>query len=294
MTKVFVSQEDKSVNFLLDNGQECRYARHSDEYIIVYLSSHNGCNMACRFCHLTQTGQTSFVESTVEEMEAQAKLVLDHYVSQVHNGKEKLAKRVHFNWMAKGDPMSSSVIRGKWLRLTTMLELAALSCMLTEVRFNLSTIFPKEHTVLAKAALRTVMVRDNVPVIYYSLYSLKEEFRKRWLPKAEDPRVVLKALGVWQKQTKGKVVLHWAFIEGENDNEEDLIELVKVVRQEQVRAKFNLVRYNPFSENQGRETNDVDRQRLFDYMLEKMELPGSRIVPRVGFDVAASCGMFQH
>jgi hypothetical protein len=52
-------------------------------------------------------------------------------------------------------------------------------------------------------------------------------------------------------------------------------------------ARFNLVRYNPFSDGQGREPEEARLEALFDALVPAMRLPGSRIVPRVGFDVAA-------
>ncbi len=74
--EVLHSYEDKSVNFVFDNMLEARFVRRVEDYFIVYLSSHDGCNKACRFCHLTQTKQTSFNETTLEEYLIQAKTVL--------------------------------------------------------------------------------------------------------------------------------------------------------------------------------------------------------------------------
>ena len=59
---VLTSTQDESINYIFKEkeGQfEARYVQRVPEYAIVYLSSHTGCNYNCRFCHLTQMGETS-------------------------------------------------------------------------------------------------------------------------------------------------------------------------------------------------------------------------------------------
>jgi len=50
--KILQSQEDQSVNFIADDGNdgflEARYVRREDNYFIVYLSSQTGCIKACQ------------------------------------------------------------------------------------------------------------------------------------------------------------------------------------------------------------------------------------------------------
>jgi 23S rRNA (adenine2503-C2)-methyltransferase len=286
---VLRSAQDLSANFVSASGQESRFVRRTDDFFIAYLSSHNGCNLSCRFCHLTQTGQTSFVESSLSEMWDQARLVLEHYRQQVASGAQPPASKVHFNWMARGEPLASSVVTGQWEALTQGLVDLAASHGLHDVRFNVSSIFPKEAQAHKKLAL---MRGAHRPIVFYSLYSVDPAFRKRWLPKAADPSEVLDALSQWQASTDGEIVFHWALIHNENDSVEAVEAVKAAISSRGIRARFNLVRYNPFSEGQGVESHEDVLDDRFNRLRAAMTVPGSRIVPRVGFDVKASCGMF--
>jgi 23S rRNA (adenine2503-C2)-methyltransferase len=281
-----ISTLDKSVNFVLDNGQEARYVRREDDYFIVYLSSHNGCNKACRFCHLTQTNQTDFVEATMDDFVIQATLVLNHYRDMVKTGQEPAASRIHFNWMARGEPLDNSVVITQWKDVVQKLTSQAYQVGITSLSFNLSTIVPA--TYLGDFTFSG----DVQPHIYYSLYSLEKEFRRRWLPKAKEPLSVLADLKAWQSRTNGNLTLHWAMIEGENDDSHTVDRIASAVTEIGLTAKFNLVRYNPYSSSQGNEPEENVLAQRFAQIVPVMIAPGSRIVPRVGFDVKASCGMF--
>ena len=291
-TITLASQQDLSVNFFLPSGQESRYVRRSDDYFICYISSHDGCNKSCRFCHLTQTGQTSFNEARIEDMLEQARLVFLHYKTEVLSGRQSAVSRIHFNWMARGEPLASSVVTGQWAELTSALTGIALEAGVIDLKFNISSIFPVSKNKLNDVNVLDAFDSGVAPVIFYSLYSLDRLFRKRWLPKARDPHEVLAQLAEWQLRTGGELVLHWAMIEGENDDEATMSDIINEVNAHGLKARFNLVRYNPHSAEQGQEPeiSVLDARLLQIY--STMQVPGSRIVPRVGFDVKASCGMF--
>ena len=283
--RVLYSAEDASVNFINDRPDggalESRFVRREQDYFIAYLSSFTGCNKACRFCHLTQTRQTMMTPATIDDFEDQALKVFRHY-RQFDD-----AMRVNFNFMSRGEPLTNPHILDNWIGVKSRLQSLATQHGLV-AKYNISTIMPDN---MADRSLVDIFGSTGAQ-LYYSLYSLKTDFRKRWLPLAMDPHAALWKLVEWQQKSGQLVTLHWAFIEGQNDDLETLEEIVMAILVRGLNVKFNCVRYNPYSDAQGKESREEVIQRNFKYLADAFGNEHSRIVPRVGFDVAASCGMF--
>lgn len=283
--QVLRSAMDRSVNFVRDAPDggmfEARFVARSDDYAIAYVSSHSGCRLACRFCHLTQTGQTLFSPATHWDLMGQLMRVLQH----MDEGGIR-PPRLHVNFMARGEPLANPQITGSFAffaaRATEETRRRGMG-----VRFNLSTVFPADRDVDLSAAFGAWPVTP-----YWSLWSVDAKFRKRWLPRAEPPERSLDRLLRFQATTGREVVLHWGLIAGENDREEDLDGLVRLLDGSGLRARLNLVRYNSFSDRTGQEAAPDRMNRFLEVLGPVLGLPGSRIVPRVGRDVKASCGMF--
>lgn len=207
------SVEDDSVNFVF-SGEfpgffEARYVRRSPKYFAVYLSSQSGCRQACRMCHLTATGQTDDANATLENYMEQAAYVFKHY----DNGCPK-AEIVHFNFMARGEAFANELFLKHGKELFDRLGAESLKRDLFP-RFLVSTVMPKN---MISQSLSKLFPIVN-PEIYYSIYSVSEDFRKRWLPKAMPVDEALKMLKEYQENTKKIIKLHWAFIEGQNDRD---------------------------------------------------------------------------
>lgn len=282
------SAEDQSVNFVapFEGGMlEARYVRRVEHYMIAYLSSHAGCDQACRMCHLTQTRQTSRAPASLSDYSEQAARVLRHY----DDHGVAPAQSVNFNFMARGEPLLNPSLLNNWAFLYRDLSAQASERGL-EAMFNVSTTMPAET---APVPLADIFGRSPPNLqVFYSLYSMRPSFRRRWLPYAMDPHQALDKLTDWQVKHAGKVVLHWSFIDGENDDLETVDEIIQEVNARGLKARFNLVRYNPYSPAQGKEPNLTLLSDRLNRLRFGLGEPASRMVPRIGFDVKASCGMF--
>lgn len=285
--QVLKSHEDASVNFTKetsDNGfLEARFVQRVPHYFITYLSSHTGCNKSCRFCHLTATKQTMMTEASLDDYLQQADQVLFYYKNR---GKEKTEEIVNFNFMARGEPLANSTILHNSNELFDQLGRKATDLGL-KPQFMISSIIPEDFSVKLSD-----IFSDERATLYYSLYSTQEKFRKRWLPKAMDCYKALDLIAEFQAETGRQIALHWAFIEGQNDNMDELHKTMEDVKSRGVNARFNLVRYNPHSDRYGVEPAESQIIQLFDTVKSYLPESNSRIVPRVGHDVKASCGMF--
>lgn len=269
---------DPSVNFIesaLVGFTEARYVRKSKDYFICYLSSQTGCNRGCTFCHLTATKQTRFEDVSEVGLVAQARIIFEHYRRQ------RRARYMHYNFMARGEPLANAFILDDSTTILTSLGRVAVEHDLF-ARFNISTIMP----MTMKQPLTAVFPVVH-PTIYYSIYSVDPTWRKAWLPAAMDVTDALRMLREYQILSKKTVKLHGAFIAGENDSADHVGAMLDAVEKAGLEAEFNVVRYNPASEAQGRET--VDLQRIVEQIGRQMPV---KVIPRVGPDAYASCGTF--
>jgi adenine C2-methylase RlmN of 23S rRNA A2503 and tRNA A37 len=279
------SSQDASVNWdrPADIGRiEARYVRRCPDYFVVYLSSQTGCDQGCRMCHLTATKQTRLRDVAPEELLEQAETVLDYYRREAPP-----ARSVHFNFMARGEPLANEHLLARADELLGELARRAVALNLRP-RYLVSTIFPK---VLGDRLLEDVFVTHH-PEIYYSLYSVRERFRRRWLPKALPVEEALDRLASWQRSTYKVCKIHHAFIAGENDSEADVHAVCDALESRRLMAHVNIVRYNPPGPRHGVEPPEEVIQRNAQIYRTRLPYARVRVIPRVGYDVQASCGMF--
>jgi adenine C2-methylase RlmN of 23S rRNA A2503 and tRNA A37 len=282
----YKSRQDASVNWdrPAEPGRlEARYVRRCPDYFVVYLSSQTGCAQACRMCHLTATGQTRLRDATVDEMLEQARTVLEHYRRE-----GPPARTVHFNFMARGEPLASRVLLAAPDFLLGELSRSAVALGLRP-RHLISTIYPRAA---GDRRLEDIFVTQH-PDFHYSIYSMSDRFRRHWLPKALPAGAALDRFASWQRSTDKIVTLHHAYIAGENDAEGDVHAICDALEERRLTVNVNIVRYNPHDPSRhGVEPSEEVIQR--NAAIYRSRLPNARVgvIARVGFDVAASCGLF--
>jgi 23S rRNA (adenine2503-C2)-methyltransferase len=280
--QILQSKQDSSVNFVSSIQEgffESRYVRRGD-YFIAYLSAQSACNRGCGFCHLTATGQTVGRDASKKDLLDQAKNVLSHYAMLKQERGEPPAPYMHFNFMARGEPLANAHLNDDVL--TSLGELASRSRLPSKV--NISTIMPK--TLRKPLAERFMYTK---PTLYYSMYSTKDDFRSKWLPGAMPHEQALEQLAEYNRVTGGAVKIHFAFIEGENDNWYEMVSISNAVKKAGLRdVSFNIVRYNPPDSSSKESSEQVISKNV---AVLRNSFP-VQVVTRVGFDVSASCGMF--
>jgi len=282
------SQIDRSVNFVeqqMEGFLESRYVRKKDDYFICYLSSQSGCNRGCRFCWLSATKQTKLEDASHIEYLEQASEVLKHYKQSDHP-----AKIIHYNFMARGEVLENkNILKDADSILYDLGKLAMAYDSNLSVKYNISTIIPRTFDKELTEVFKIIH-----PTIYYSLYSVNPDFRKKWIPNGLDVDSALQKLKNYQLYSKKKIKIHHCFIEGENDSIEDLERIIDAISKYKLDCEFNLVRYNPYSEEYGKESSIEVIQRNMDYISNMWPSfqNKTQVIERVGTDVYASCGTF--
>lgn len=301
------SKLDSSINYFINKGLEARFVQRVPEQVIVYLSSQYGCDQACRMCHLTQMGLTSTQDATEEEFRQQMHVVLlDYFLKE-----GRVPESINFNYMARGelllnqhrrlmreeDPLDLEQLADKEIFKVFIEHAYKNNIPLPQTNHYVSTIFPKEllnpvPNIDHPIALYELLGSFNYTV-FWSLYSLREEFRKRWLPKAMDPHYAVEMLwDYYDYPITPTPVIHHALIKGENNTEEDAYAITRFLEVSDIKYRVNLVLYNPYSPNQSEECSDENYERVARVFREAEGCERVQIVPRVGRDIAASCGVF--
>ena len=270
--------KDGSRNFIWDRGDgealEARYVVRDDHELICYLSSQTACGRACRMCHLTRTGQVRATNATVDDFRMQARQVIDYAMLSDHP-----FEIINYNFMARGEPLDNPTVHS-WLLRALQEEALVMEWM---PKFKISTIMP---TNVSLDLVKRFAIMQ--PDIYYSLYSVNPDFRKRWFPKAVTPEVGLAALKQWQDFSHKIPRIHLALIKNENDSEKDLVDLVATIQSSDLRVDFNIVRYNPYDDS-SQEGNWERAESIFTSLMPQSTV---QVIQRVGYEAKASCGMF--
>jgi adenine C2-methylase RlmN of 23S rRNA A2503 and tRNA A37 len=275
--RILNSSLDTSVNHVYEDGSEFRLVPR-EGYDTIYLSSHTGCGLGCRMCHLTATGQTKMIGLAPNDIVDRARAVLET---------ARQAQR-HYAFMSRGDALANPRINSALLQRLFM-ELPGR----TKTRVSISTIFPWATAALEDTLQTRFDDPDASPSFYWSLYSLDSAVRAKWLPDAGDPEIVAPALRAWLRRSNRELVVHYAIIKGVNDSVRTAHDIRHFLVRHELDSfvRFNMVRYNPPTAESA-EADEEAYQCHAEVFRSAFGAERVQIKKRVGYDVKASCGMF--
>lgn len=289
--RVLKSCEDDSVNFVFRINEkeafEARYVRRPEgnrRKMAIYLSSQSGCAQGCWFCHLTATAQTQYTNADSKIYLGQALKVFKYYDSIKD---QDPAQMVHFNFMARGEALANPLFLDQGQQLFNRLGEEVIERNL-QARFLVSTIMPISFRGKSLGKFFPV----SGPEIYYSIYSVRDSFRKTMMPAAMPVKEALGMLKKYHDETKKVVRLHWSFIRDKNDSKEDVLLMCDEILSSKLIAEVRIVRYNPYGPEYGEESPWPTIERNLEMIQRYLPFSSAKVITRVGRDVKASCGMF--
>jgi 23S rRNA (adenine2503-C2)-methyltransferase len=257
---------------------EVRYADKM-AYEVIYLSAQSGCNQGCRFCHLTTSGQTSYVNAKRDDIYKQALCGLE----QCRDHSDDLGL-VHYNWMARGEPLNNPTVNSDTLFILS--EMAMQKGM--RARHLISTIIPRDFCIRAEFVDRFYHLQ---PEIYWSLYTVDEDKRKHFMPNAAPVPAAVEKLLRWQEHSRKVIKVHFSVVPNLNDSKEDIEQLAYLLHGTGLRTDFNLIEFNAPEGVDAKPALSVEEAR--DIILSIMPKPTQVfIIPRIAPDAYVSCGMF--
>lgn len=240
-------------------------------------------------CHLTATNQRSFKPVGKAEYVQQLDVLLKHHDS--HTPSSATVRPVYINLMARGEPLANRELTHGFANIFQAWNNMCATRGLT-LFVNVSTIVP---TVAENLAIFPMFGKEFSPSVrlYYSMYSLSPTFRRKWLPNAMDPFRAMDMLRDIEMRTKVPITFHWPLIRGENDGDEDIEEIVAAIAARRFEGRYHLVRFNPPPGSQYQEPPSDRLEAVLRRMSKAFPDPKkSKMIPRVGEDVHASCGTF--
>jgi len=235
------------------------------------VSSQAGCVLDCSFC---ATGKQGFNRNLTS-----AEITGQLWVANRELGNPSRAKRIISNvvFMGMGEPM---------LNLDNVIP--ALRLMLDDNAYGLSR---RRVTVSTSGVIPGMdRLRDECPVaLALSLHAPNDRLRDELVPvnRKYPLRELMAACNRYlEKAPRDFITFEYVMLEGVNDSEAHAREAAALARQ--VRCKYNLIPFNPFSQSDYKRSSP-ERIRRFAEILQRDGITVTTRKTR-GDDIAAACG----
>ena len=243
----------------------------------VCVSTQIGCAMGCRFCH---TGSQKLTRNlSAGEIVSQFMLARDIYKEWNLEGQGRLLSNIVF--MGMGEPLQNYDNMVKAVKILSDGEGIALS----KRRMTLSTsgIVPKIRQIATDMGVKLAV----------SLHASNNELRSQIMPinKKYPLPELLQACHDYQENNGGYITFEYLMLKDFNDSPTNVNELVALMRQYQINAKFNLIAFNPWPGCDYQPSSN-NRIHAFSEQLQKYGYAAPIRTAR-GQDILAACGQLK-
>ncbi len=269
-----LTSKDGTKKYLLklydNNIVECVFLTQ-DYGNTICMSTQVGCRMGCKFCASTLNGRVR--DLTAGEMLSTIAVV------NADNGKRTERNFSNIVLMGSGEPFDNYDNVVKWLHLIT-----------DENGFNVS-----ERNISLSTCGLVDKIYDFAKLNYnitlcISLHATTDETRKTVMPIANRYSIeeIVKALKVYIKENKRRVIFEYCLIKDVNDSEEDVARLKEISNG--LLCHVNVICLNP----NGGSLKATTKQEAIDFVAKLNKAGVSATLRRSqGSDIEGACGMLR-
>lgn len=232
------------------------------------ISTQVGCKMGCSFCASTKEGLIRSL--TPAEM-----------LNQVYMMEKDINNNIsNIVLMGSGEPLDNYENTLKFLNIIHHPK--GHNTSYRNITLSTCGIVPKIYK----------LAGEQIPItLSISLHSPFDEDRKKIMPIANRYSIhdIMEACKYYEDKTKRRITMEYTLIQGVNDREKDLKELIKILKG--LNCHINLIPLNPIEEfSKGRPSKSYIEK--FESNLIKANIPAT-IRREMGGDINASCGQLR-
>ena len=279
LASIVKSKKDKTIKFVfLSNNQiiEFSYINKDDGKDIICAPTQTACNLGCKFCFLSDI---KLPVRNLETYEIVAPIIFMIRALGL-TGKQDSNKTLLISYMGCGEPLlnlenvitASCEIRNK------------VSDKYQTVRFAVASLIPQIS--LMEKFIEGVTKNNLKMKFHLSLHSPDIIVRKALMPATELIEESIKLVEKFMHITGNSAEIHYALIKNINDRENDLNELINLLRNRNIPVKF--LAYNKKPNQDMEESEKVNHFRA---MLGLAKIETEFYLPP-GQDIGSSCGLF--
>ena len=263
MEAVWLKMKDTQYD---DAGEVIQEAKYT-----ICVSTQVGCKVGCAFCLTAKGGFTR--DLSAGEIVAQV-------VTLKKDNKHKHNRKINIVYMGMGEPLDNLENLAKAIEIFKQNDGLAISS--------------KRQTVSTSGLSNKIDRLGEMDLgvhIAISLHAVDDELRSELIPmnKAHNIQSIIDAVKRFPIDTRKRVMFEYLVIKGKNDDLTSAKKLVKLLSG--IKAKVNLIYFNPYPDTPYQRPEKKDMVAFADYLIKHGLL--CTIRDSKGMDISAACGQLK-